>query len=429
MIQSIADLLNEFIKQNVEVLNKEEIKHSTSVGDMFEGLTQEVLNRSIFQDLNLKVVKNSFILGCKNEFDVLLVEGDGRNMPFTNRYEFRPEQVIAILQVKKNLYSKDISEGFTNLQFIIDHYENKKTEPFMYKLHKDSFRAICRKDIDAYKLKELTLEEEFVYSTLAIEAQLPVRILWGFNGFASEWNYRESFIEYLTKNLTTSAKNKIPGFGPHNFPNLIICRNFSMMKQNGMPFISPLNEKKWWPFYATSSYNPTYYILEAIWTRLSYKYEQLPTSIFGEDLTMEPATRFLDCRIKEFNGGFGWEYDYFAATEETLKENTNVVQWEPVFLDEKQHIVITELCEKGEIDLANHGGLDVFVMEKQNYSSLDHFIEKLKRTGLASVENNKLKLLTDLCQCVIMPDGRTVAGDNKTGRLTRWVENQMKKNS
>lgn len=64
-------------------------------------------------------------------------------------------------------------------------------------------------------------------------------------------------------------------------------------------------------------------------------------------------------------------------------------------------------------------------MENSVYKSLEDFISKFKKTGLILVENNKMTLLTDLCQCVILPDGNVVAGDNKTGRLSRWVKNYV----
>ena len=95
---------------------------------MFEGLTEAVLTKAMFKDLGLKIVKNSFIKGCDTEFDVLLVDGDGETIPYTERYIFLSEQVIAIIQVKKNLYSKDIKDSYTNLQFIIDHYNSEKID-------------------------------------------------------------------------------------------------------------------------------------------------------------------------------------------------------------------------------------------------------------------------------------------------------------
>ena len=227
-ILTISDLLNEFVQAEREILNHHHIKHPTTIGTMYEGLTETVLKQSIFAGLNLKVIKNSFIKGCKSEFDIMLVEGQGNRIPHTDRFEYNAEQIIAIVQVKKKLFSKDIQEGFSNLQFIVDHYNNVEPESFMIRLLRDGFRAICKKDISTRKLGELTLNEEGIYNTLITEAKLPVRILWGYNGFANEYNFRQAFVEYLGKN-TTKDTNIIGGFGPHNFPNLIICGNYTMM--------------------------------------------------------------------------------------------------------------------------------------------------------------------------------------------------------
>lgn len=115
----------------------------------------------------------------------------------------------------------------------------------------------------------------------------------------------------IQDNLTTDFDNKIGYFGPHKFPNLIICEGFSIIKANGMPFISPIIKDKYWPF---------------------------------------------------------------------LK----IVQiWE--------------------------------------YKSVKEFLEKLIETGLVTIIDSKLKLLTDECQCIITPDGRLIADENKSGRLTNWI--------
>lgn len=425
-INTIADLLNEFILAEKEFLNQQDIKHPTTIGTMYEGLTETILKKSVFSGLNLRIVKNSFIAGCTTEFDVMLVEGDGEKIPYADRYKYRPEQIIAIIQVKKNLYSKDIKDGFNNLQFIIDYFESKEPEKFTYRLFRDSFRAICSKDISSIKSNELTEYEEFIFDTLKVESLLPIRVIWGYNGFASEFNFRESFYDYLKENLTTDLNKVIPGFGPHNFPNLIFSGQFTMLKQNGMPFGCPMQEENWWSFYTTSSFNPTKFFLEAIWTRLSYKF-QLPTEIFGEDLIIESVNRFLDCRIKKWDGNYGWEYSYFTMDNELLKGNPGATEWQPVVLDIIQHTIISELCNKGEIDLIADKELEPYIKKDGLYKSLNDFIEKLKSTGLVFVESNKLKLLTDQCQCAILPNGDFVAGENKSGRFTNWIMKELAK--
>jgi hypothetical protein len=141
------------------------------------------LNSIVFKELNLKVVKNSFIKGCQTEFDVLLVVGNGEQIRHTNRYIYTPENVVAIIQVKKNLYSKDIAEGYENLKFIINHYNDVEPQKYIYKIFRDSFKSICKKEITANESNELTEIENYIYGTLKIEAFLPVRIIWGYNGF------------------------------------------------------------------------------------------------------------------------------------------------------------------------------------------------------------------------------------------------------
>ena len=95
----------------------------------------------------------------------------------------------------------------------------------MMRLLDDGFRAICQKDISSIKSGDYTIYEEGIYNTLVTEAKLPIRILWGYNGFSAEYNFREAFVEYLGNN-TTKDSTIIGGFSPHNFPNLIVCGNY-----------------------------------------------------------------------------------------------------------------------------------------------------------------------------------------------------------
>lgn len=265
----------------------------------------------------------------------------------------------------------------------------------MIRLFRDGFRAACRKDITSLKSGDLSENEKLIFNTLKVEASLPVRIIWGYNGFKDEYNFRDSFHEYLKANLTTDIKKIKGGFGPHNFPNLIICGNLSMIKLNGMPFGSPVIEDRWWPFYGTSSYNPTHFLLEALWTRLSYRFENLPMEIFGEDLTVEPVKRFLDAKLQDLDNQKGWAYNYHSSSRKSLKEHSSVVAWEPIAIDDKQYVIINEIGQKGFIDLSSDDSLENFVIEDSTYTSLEFFLDQLLKTGLVFIESNRLQLLTD----------------------------------
>jgi hypothetical protein len=49
----------------------------------------------------------------------------------------------------------------------------------------------------------------------------------------------------------------------------------------------------------------------------------------------------------------------------------------------------------------------------------------LKIKNIATAENDKLVLLTDECLPCILPTGDYVAGENKSGRMMKWIDQFM----
>src|SRR3982751_156837 len=122
MINTVCDFLEQFKQYALNKIETEDnnIKHTVAIGDNFEGLTAELLGKAIFKDLNLKMVERSFIYNdsgaISDELDCLLVVGDGQKMSFANRYKYHIKDVIAVIQVKKNLYANDIDSSHHNLR-------------------------------------------------------------------------------------------------------------------------------------------------------------------------------------------------------------------------------------------------------------------------------------------------------------------------
>lgn len=278
MISTVSDFLLKLKDRELKLLKRyDSIKHPGIIGDMYEGLTKDILDKSIFIGLDLNVragkIKNS-----KNELsgeiDCMVVVGEGEKIPYTDKYIYDSSKVVAVIQVKKNLYSKDIKDSYENLRTVIDVTEYREGEPYHGRLLRDSWRLICKEELPKRdELDKLPIEKEMIYHSLLSEAFYPARIVWGYNGFKSEFALRESFTEYLESNISTSEENKVMGFGPLSFPSLIICDKFSLIKSNGMPFASPLDKDGWWPFYVSSFENPLYFLLEIIWTRLHYMFK------------------------------------------------------------------------------------------------------------------------------------------------------------
>lgn len=209
-------------------------------------------------------------------------------------------------------------------------------------------------------------------------------------------------------------------------PNLIICEDFSCIKITGSPFCPLYNPSNngWWNLLGTSSYNPMYFLLETIWTKLSYKY-QLPSILFGEDLKTPCLSPFLDAKIHKDKGTpIGWDYGYKVMTTQELSQNNIIEEWKPVEIDNAQWVILGELGKNGSVCIKDNKDLECFVIQ-EGYSDLNDFIDKLLATRLATIDSDNLKLLTYQCDRVCVK-GKWYAAENVTGRLNNWVMKQKK---
>jgi hypothetical protein len=68
--------------------------------------------------------------------------------------------------------------------------------------------------------------------------------------------------------MATSA-----GFGIGSLPDLIVCRRNTPLKMTGRPYIAPMVDG-WWLAIVSNSENPLPILIELIWTRLSYQFQQ-----------------------------------------------------------------------------------------------------------------------------------------------------------
>lgn len=424
-IYSLSDLLYALAKQENEVLKSYGIQHRPTIGNQYEGLTAEILSKSIFGDLQLTVARNSFIEGSNTEYDIILADGTGMSVKYSERqFIFKPQQVLAVIQVKKNLYGAEVKDSYENLATIASLYYGKPTEEYVCRWATTSVRNSLGKHVSAYKKGELSLDEEYLYHTLVTDPQIPVRIVLGYNGYSSETNFRKGIVEYLETCKTTANERK-NGYGPNDMPNLIVCEGFSCVKITGSPFCPLYNPSNngWWNLLGTSSYNPMYFLLETIWTKLSYKY-QLPSILFGEDLKTPCLSPFLDAKIHKDKGTpIGWDYGYKVMTSQELSQNNIIEEWKPVEIDKVQWVILGELGEKGSVCIKDNKELECFVIQ-EGYSDLNDFIDKLLATRLVTIDSDNLRLLTYKCDRVCVK-GKWYAAENVTGRLTNWAMTQI----
>nr|MBL1146054.1 hypothetical protein [Bacteroidota bacterium]NOG58847.1 hypothetical protein [Bacteroidota bacterium] len=430
MIETVSDLLQKFKEKEVQLLKEYEIvKHPGLIGDMYEGLTKDILKKSLFKGLDLKVSSGKIRSSPTNfsgEIDCMLVIGDGEQIPHTDKYIYDIEKVVVVIQVKKNLYSKDLKDSYHNLKSVIDITDDMEGKPYHKRLVRDIYSQLCRDEVPKREeLSQYPIDRQMVYHSILLDAYYPIRIVWAYNGLKSEYSLRNKYVKLIEENITTDPKNKKKGYGPVNFPNLIICKDNSLIKTNGMPFGTPIDIDDWWSFFASSNKNPVYYFLEIIWSRLQYMFD-LSSDIFGEDLTYDKLHGLLCCRFREMKELKGWQYFHVDLNEDELsKIEVTQPDWEPNFLTQTQFIALNILCRESELCLKSN--LFMLNLIKADGETVDKFKKDLMGTGLVYFKNDKLLLLTENCRCGITPDGKFFADDDKSGRVSRWLDKNYKK--
>lgn len=108
MIRTAAEFLRQLRDQELVRLDNYKMDHKPTIGDMYEGLSAELLGRAIPIELGLRLVSGFIIDSDGNisgQIDCMLVSGEGENIPYTSDYKWHIKDIIAVLEVKKRLYA------------------------------------------------------------------------------------------------------------------------------------------------------------------------------------------------------------------------------------------------------------------------------------------------------------------------------------
>lgn len=429
MINTVSDLLEEFRKYALSKIEADDnnIKHPVAIGDNFEGLTAELLKRALFADLNLRMVQRSFIYNDDNkisgELDCLLVVGEGQKMSFADRYKYHIKDVIAVIQVKKNLYANDIDDSHKNLHSIFNVSTPRQAEPFVGELLKDAYKLITSKEFPTRERRtRFTDRENIIYHYLMMEAFHPLRIVIGYYGYTTEYGLREGFVNKFDDILKNGP---VRGYSLGSFPSLYICGDSTIIKNNGMPMGVPITDEEYYfPALASSSGRAMYHLLELIWTRLSYKFN-INSEIFGDDFDDEPLHPFLFCKEKKIDDdNWGWEFYYHYLTRKQLASPLIPKPWAPIEVNKAQYKFLNLL---GRVESLNLEDIRFKKFISDNSLNVSEFIATLLKTKLIYVDENNIGLLTDELHTGFTPDGKVYAGENKNGEMIRYFLKEIQK--
>jgi hypothetical protein len=426
VIRTVSDLLSGILRDELPKLDNAPVKHAPTIGDMYEGLSSELLNHALPDGLGLRVVSGFACDGrgaLSGQLDCMVVRGEGEKLPYTESYVWHVKDIIAVIEVKKNLHSAELRGAFGQLKAVseIEHsyYQSgdaKLDDPD--RSMAPSARTFAEMtgqiawDVDGPAA--LPYEEEAVFHALLLEQVSAIRVILGMHGFKSERAFRSSMIEYLEQNIGTV------GFGPTYFPQLIISGAYSLAKANGRPFMVPLVDG-WWPFYFSTPENSLRLLLEFIWTRLDEMYG-FGRELWGEDLETEVGRCLLSFRAASVDGRKGWEVRAHDVDDEALNEIPVVEQWSPEFLGEEEFVLLERLCRGKEV---RSDDPEILSWLDSRGVEIDDVRNRLLETHLVASSGKALKLITKECQLAILPTGEYIAAENSTGRLDRWISRRI----
>jgi len=419
MIRTVADFLEQLIVKEREKLPKyDEIQHPVLFGEMYEGLAKSLVEKALFDGMDLRVVSGKIRnskgnLSC--QIDCMVVLGAGEPIPYTHHYIYPVENVLMIVEVKKTLYGAQLGESMALFrQFWKEVAE--ACEPHVG-LVKDAWRMLFRANLPARnQVDALPYHEQLIYHTIITETALPLRVVFGYDGYADEYGLREGFASHLEEIAAQPPEVRLR-FNINAFPNLIVCRQASLIKLDGSPYSGTIDQNGFWLVMGSRGAEPFHILLELLWTRLAFRFN-LSSDIFGEDLEMEAISPLLAAKAEKIGEAGGWKYEYIPLKKEKLAAGPDRQAWHPPSLSKAEYVIVDALCKKSEIDLTEKAFLEFIAKEGETVTSIT---ASLNQKRLTAVVGQKLRLITDECGCVMLPDGRCVAAENKTNRLTRYA--------
>ncbi|MFA7305143.1 MAG: DUF6602 domain-containing protein [Hyphomicrobium sp.] len=417
MISDVADLLRELMAAEAANISKQGIKHAPTIGAMYEGLTKEILDRAIPPSLNLQVV-NGFVEGIDGflspQIDCMLVTGNGRKLPHIDSYVWHIADVIAILEVKKNLYGAEMKDAILK-QRIVYRMFTKFMGESSTKVDVDfvltAFAKFSGRYISSYdKSADLKGLEKIVFHLMIIEYLAPVRIIFGYEGFATENSLRAGFVDFLESNIAD-----IDNIGAFSIPNLIVASSNSLVKLNGFPYVAP-KEGDLWNIVASNGENPIRILIELIWSRLENRFKiQLPEDA---NLSKERLLPLLRGKVRQIEDEkWGWIYEIVDLSPEVLAE-FEAELWTPDSIETFEWAVAIAATENGHIDIRDEM-LDEFA-RSEGVGKMSLINRLVARRILVWDGEYTLRPIAETLLTIFTPDGKVQISSNAT--LTgEWV--------
>lgn len=362
MISDIASLLKEFLDKGTLQIAEEGATHGPTIGAMYEGLAREILNRSIPANLNLQIV-NGFIEGAdgsrSTQIDCMLVTGDGRQLPYTDSHVWHIKDVLAVFEITKTLHGRKLKDALKKQEAIRQMYHaywQVASDDYPVNLPRmlKAFRQITGIYASQYSDGDKISDDlsRLIFHYLVTELVMPVQVIFGFEGYVDEQSLRAGVLD-----LIEESWHEPPFYSPFKLPTLVVCRQNSVLKTTGYPYVTRTADG-WWPFLGSNSENPLRIIIELIWAKLENRF----SAVFPEDYNLQMERLALLVRAKGVplgNEEYGWIYELAEVLQSDL-DALGTSEWTPDALSMEEAVMVQAAYNLGHIDLSNAAEMAYF---------------------------------------------------------------------
>lgn len=423
-----SELLKKTLDFHRDELNSYDLSHGPTIGAMYEGLTREKFFGSLnLEMLGLKVVSGFITAAGKTsrQMDCMLVCGEGAKVPYTELYKWPASQVLAVVEVKKNLFFQDLKDSYSQLQSAWDFHckdleyrESVGALEFSTKRAAKEYISIFGELPPHYnEAHVLPIEKRMVYRSLVKEELAPLRVVIGYNGYKSEGYLREAVNSFYDN------KAGVAGHGTVNMPSLIISNHYSVLKINGLPYKSFWDLEHGWVWLGSSHDNPILLMLELLIDKVE-RYLEI-TIDRGEDLN-EEIWYPLMC-AKPDRSGRGWYFTYaHGLPKEYNAEGPGVNGaasiddrgWSPIELTDIEREIALQIYRSPHCEL---DGPELYrVLQKFGESDVMLHTERLIRLRIVIFDEGMLIICPGKISLIDVL-GKTYCGDDGGDRLKKWA--------
>lgn len=417
IIKSTAEIIKNIIEVEKKKINefKFKIKHAPTIGKQFENITIDALNYGIPTDLNINVT-SGFVKDSENklsgQIDCMICMGTGDKIPGTNDYIYDLNSVIAVIEIKKSLFSNELKDSYDHLAEV-KNLKNQINDSFVVSQLRHVNLTFARMTGVIIKTWEESLNIDndlfkYIYHGLVTQFFMPLRIVIGYDGFATEKSLRDKYAAFISSKC--SSDEIIKGYGPFSFPDLIICGENCLLKLNSEPYMPEIIDG-YFEFYGSSSGYNMFILTELILSRIS----RFSAINFAGENKNEPIRYYLGASIKETKDIKGWEYRYHQInfSSKQINDNNKITLWSPIYVSDDAFVIFNCL-------LTSNIEMDSELFQAIKNDSPD-ILHELLDTGCVAIYENTLELTTYKLRCAILPNGKNVIGEDLHGYFTTWV--------